>query len=85
MIMAVTPGWGRSRGLQVVRHCWGEDVSQVLRGGAVDMVIACEVVYNNDAFSSLIHTLCQLIGTTPQPLRSHRASPSSVLCLVWLG
>ena len=39
-------------------------MSEVLRGGAVDMVIACEVVYNNDAFSSLIHTLCHLIGTT---------------------
>jgi len=34
------------------------------------MVIACEVVYNNDAFSSLIHTLCHLIGTTRlSPLR----------------
>jgi hypothetical protein len=49
--------------MQVVRHCWGDDAGEILRGGPVDLVIACEVVYNNEAFSSLIQTLRDLIGT----------------------
>lgn len=38
----------------------------------MDLVIACEVVYNNEAFSSLIQTLRDLIGTRTRGLLALR-------------
>mmetsp|Transcript_13326 Transcript_13326/g.25448 ORF Transcript_13326/g.25448 Transcript_13326/m.25448 type:complete len:438 (-) Transcript_13326:214-1527(-) len=47
---------------KVVRHCWGEDTGPVQSGGPIDIVVACEVVYNNEAFPALVKTLCDLHG-----------------------
>ncbi|KXZ53523.1 hypothetical protein GPECTOR_7g973 [Gonium pectorale] len=48
--------------LEVLPYSWGDDAAPLLRGGPLDLVVACDVMYVEEAVGPLVSSLAALCG-----------------------